>query len=134
MDFWSLGSHFGRLGVASGVHFGRLGLLLDLLGRYLGVSLWVLGCCGGPFCGSRGGPGHLRRAVVAKDRGSLSRPSPFLTILAPKEYPEGTQNGGKIGKTWSQKSVSFFCLIFPQFLKRCLMIEHAVRNTAAAPF
>ena len=82
MDFRSLGSHFGRLGVASGVHFGRLGLPLDLLRRYLGVSLGVLGGCGVTFWGS--GAGHLRRAVVAKDRLPLSRSLLFNRFWRPK--------------------------------------------------
>ena len=84
VDFRSLGrGRFGRLGVAFGVHFGSLELPLECLGRHLGVILGVLGCCGGPFCGSGGAPGHLRRAVVAKDR-LLFRSPPFFNDLGPQ--------------------------------------------------
>ena len=53
--------------MAFGVHFGCLGLPLELLGRHFGVILGVLGCCGGPFWGSGGAPGRLRRAMAFKD-------------------------------------------------------------------
>ena len=47
--------------------FGSLELPLKRLGRHLGIILEVLGCCGGPFWGSGGGPGRLRRAMAFKD-------------------------------------------------------------------
>ena len=67
VDFRSLGSHFGRLGVASGVHFGSLELPLYRLGHHLDVILEVLGCCGCPFWGSGGAPGRLGRKIAFKD-------------------------------------------------------------------
>ena len=49
------------------MHFWSLELPLERLGRHLGVILGVLGCCGGPFWGSGGAPGRLRRAMAFKD-------------------------------------------------------------------
>ena len=77
MDFRSLGDRFGRLGVASGVHFGCLGLPLGLLGRHSGSHFGVLGVPWGPFWGSGGAPGRLRRAMAFKDPRWHSRPPLF---------------------------------------------------------
>ena len=49
-----------------GVHFWSLELPLERLGRHLRVILRFLGCCGGPFWGSGGAPGRLRRAMAFK--------------------------------------------------------------------
>ena len=106
---------FGRVGVACGVHFGGLELPLERVGRHLGVILGVLGCCGGPFWGSGGAPGRLRRAMAFKVPRWHSWPPPFLTILAPKGCPKGSQNGAKIDQKWSQKSVNFFVRFFISF-------------------
>ena len=49
------------------MHFCSLELPLGRLGRHFGVILEVLGCCGGPFWGSGGASGRLRRAMAFKD-------------------------------------------------------------------
>ena len=66
------------------MHFGSLELPLERLGLHLGVILGVLGCCGGPFWGSGGAPGRLRRAIASKEPWSLLASPHFKRFWRPK--------------------------------------------------
>ena len=88
--------------MAFGVHFGCLGLPLELLGRHSGVILRVLGFRGGPFWGSGGAPGPLRRAMAFKDPWCHLGPRHFDRFWrskgaqkAPKMELESVKNGVK---------------------------------------
>ena len=50
-----------------------------------------IGVLGGPFCGSGGTPGSLRRAIAFKDRWSLSRPPLFERFLSRKGAEKATK-------------------------------------------
>ena len=88
--------------MAFGVIFWSLELPLERLGRHLGVILGVLGCCGGPFWGSGGAPGRLRRAMAFKDPWCLLAPRHFQRFWrskgaqkAPKMELKSVKNGLK---------------------------------------
>ena len=107
--------------MAFGVHFWSLELPLERLGRHLEIILGVLGCCGGPFWGSGGAPGRLRRAIASKDRWSLLAPPHFKRFWRPKGAQKAPQMELK-SVTNGFKNWLTFCLLFYQFLKRFVVI------------
>ena len=118
VDFRSLGVILVVLGWLLGCILG-VELPLERLGLHLGVILGVLGCCGGPFWGSGGAPGRLRRAMAFKDPWWLLAPRHFERFWrskgaqkAPKMELKSVKNGVKNRSTFlfdfSSVSEAFF--------------------------
>ena len=91
VDFRSIGVILVVLGWLLGCIFGSLELPLERLGRHLGVILEVLGCCGGPFWGSGGASGRLRRAMALKDPWSHLASHHFNRFWWPKRAQKAAE-------------------------------------------
>ena len=98
-----------------------LELPLERLGRHLDVILGVLGCCGGPFWGSGGAPGRLRRAMAFKDPWWLLTSPHFNVFLRPKGAQKAPKMELKSGKN-GPRNRSTFLFDCHQFRKRFFMI------------
>ena len=98
------------------MHFWSLELPLERLGRHLGIILGVLGCCGGPFWGSGGARGRLRRAMAFKDPWWLLAARHFKRLWRSKGAQKAPKMKLKSLKKWF-KNRSTFLLDFSSVSK-----------------